>query len=157
MTNEAKILAVFILDYDLASSDPKWSSWHLGQLFTSFLEDQRGTMTELIRGLDLALNTGNVQLTESVANLIQDVGRLAFAKYREAYDRAEWGWVVEELAGEVSPARAYLFLRTLPPESTTPDMASTILRCLSGTSRYAEAVATLAQELEPSAVQHERG
>ena len=157
MTNEEKILAVFVNDYDLISNDPMWSSWHLERCFASLLEDQRCTITEIFRGFDLALKMGNVQLTETVANLIQDVGRLAFAKHREAYDRAEWGWAEEELAGELSPAQAYLLLRTLPADRTTPDIAMAILRGLDGTPQLQEATATLADELEPSIIHPERG
>lgn len=157
MINEEKIQAAFLHDYDLASSDPKWSSWHLERCLASLLEDQQGTIADIFRGLDLALKTGDVRLTETVATFIQVVGRLAFAKYRDAYDRADWTWAERGLAGELSPARAYLLLRTLPADRTTPDVASTILRGLDGTPQFEEAAATLADELEPSVIHPERG
>ncbi len=94
---------------ELPTHDPNWSSWVLEQLYETTLGNHQATITDLFRGFDLALKRDDVDLTESVANLIKDVVVMGFTKYKRSYAQSDWGWANNELARGVSPARAYLF------------------------------------------------
>lgn len=141
--------------FDLASGDPKWSSRLLDRLFERVLGEPQSTMTGLLRGFDLALARHEARLTESVAALINDVVVTAFTRYRHLYDQAEWEWANDALARGTTAARAYFFLHALPPDQAAPESLLSILRALEGTSRFDEAVSTLSEEIDQSAVKQE--
>jgi hypothetical protein len=155
MTDIDEIAAAFE-KFDLPGDDPKWSSWLLDRLIETILSNPQYTMTDLFRGFDLALKRNGVHLTEMVANLIKDVALTGFfTRYKTRYEKAEWGWANDEIEGGVSAARAYLFLRTLPPDKTTPASLVAILRALEGSPRFDEAVAALSDDFDRPEVQQE--
>ena len=141
-------VAVMFLDFQIDTHDPKWSSWRLEKLLEAVLTTPQGEVVDLIRGFDLALKKYNVNLTETVANLVKDVVILSFTRARTAYQQASWGWANEELTKGVSPARCYLFLHALPPEKASPTAVVAILRGLDGTPYSAQAVDIRSDDLE---------
>jgi hypothetical protein len=141
--------------FELSSHDPKWSSWVLEQLFDSVLNKQHATMTDLLHGFDLALKRNDVALTDSVANLIKDTVVTGFSKHRSAYNQAQWMWANEELANEVSAARAYFFLHALPPNEATSSSLSSIIHSLEGTARFDEAIEALSDDFARPDVKQE--
>ena len=154
MTDINPIAAAFE-EFDLRGDDPKWSSWALERLFESILRDSRSTMTDLFRGFDLALKRNGVGLTETVANLIKDVTLTALARHRQEYGEVKWEWENDELSRGVGAARAYLYLRTLPPEVAPPASLVASLRALEGSPRFDEAVATLSDDFDRAEVKQE--
>lgn len=136
------------LDFQIDTHDPKWSSWRLEKLLEAVLKTPQGEVVDVIRGLDLALKKYNVNLTETVANLVKDVVILSFTRARTAYEQASWGWANDELTKGVSPARCYLFLQALPPEKASPAAVVAILRGLDATPYAAQAVDNRSDDLE---------
>ena len=156
MTDIEQFAATFE-KFDLHDSDPKWSSWLLERLFDAVPGGDVGAMTELLRGLDLALKRNDVRLTDCVANFILDVAKTALVWRRKEglSEQADWNWANEELARGVEAARAYLFLWVLPPDRAMPGSLLAILRGLEGTSRFDEAMNNLAEDFERPAVRRE--
>jgi len=134
--------------FDLASSTPAWSSWLLEQDLSTALNAQNGSVSDWLRGFDLALEENNSQLTDTIANLIKDVVTLAFASARRSYDAVSWDWATDSLKKGVSAARSYFFLLALPADKATPWSIVGILRGLAGSSYYAKAHDMLSEDLE---------
>jgi hypothetical protein len=134
--------------FDLASSTPAWSSWLLDQDLSAALNAPNGSVSDWLRGFDLALEENNSQLTDTMANLIKDVVTLVFANARRLYDAVSWDWANESLKVGVSAARSYFFLLALPPEKAAPRSIVGILRGLAESSYYANAHDILAEDLE---------
>jgi hypothetical protein len=141
-------VAIMFLDFQIDTHDPKWSSWRLEKLLEAALKTPQGEVVDVIRGLDLALKKYNVNLTDTVANLVKDVVILGFTRARTAYEQASWGWANEELTKGVSAARCYLFLHALPPGKASPSAIVAILRGLDGTPYAAQAVDIRSDDLE---------
>lgn len=139
---------LMFLDFQIDTHDPKWSSWRLEKLLEAVLNTPQGEVIDLIRGFDFALEKYRVRLTETVVNLVKDVVILCFTKTRAAYQQANWGWANEELAKGVSPARCYLFLYALPPDTATPASVVAVLRGLADTPYSAHAVDMRSNDLE---------
>lgn len=134
--------------YELDTSDPKWSSWALDRFFEEATSAPNGSLRDVYQGLDAALKAYAVELTETVANLIKDVVVKGFTQYRSAYNSLPWAWANEELAHGASPARCYFFLLALPPEAATPQSIAAIHRGLQGTPYQQEAANVLSDDLE---------
>ena len=141
-------IALKFFDFQIDTHDPKWSSWRLEKLLEAVLHTHQGEVIDLIRGFDLALKKYNVNLTETVVNLVKDVVILCFTKARAAYQQANWEWANEELAKVASPARCYLFLYALPPDKATPASIVALLRGLADTPYSAHAVDMRSDDLE---------
>ena len=139
--------------FELDTSDPKWSSWALDHFFEEVTSAPNGSLRDLYQGLDAALKAYSVELTPTVANLIKDVVVQGFTQHRSAYNSMVWDWANKELSQGASPARCYLFLLALPPETATPQSVVTIDRALQGTPYQQEAADTLADDLEKPEVQ----
>jgi hypothetical protein len=134
--------------FELDTSDPKWSSEALDRFFEEITSAPGGSLRDVYQGLDAALKTYSVELTDTVANLIKDVVVQGFTQHRSAYDSMDWCWANEELSHSASPARCYLFLLALPPEKATPQSVVAVYRGLQETPYQQEAAATLSGDLE---------
>jgi hypothetical protein len=119
--------------HELDTSDPKWSSWLLDRFFEEVTSAPGGSLRDVYQGLDGALKAYAVELTPTVANLINALA---------------WGWANELLSQGASAARCYLFLLALPPEAATPQSIVAIHRALQGTPYQQEAADTLSDDLE---------
>jgi hypothetical protein len=138
---------------ELDSGDPKWSSGMLDRFFKEATSVPDGSLRDLYQGLDVALKTCTVELTDTVANLIKDVVVQGFTQHRAAYDSMDWCWANEELAQGASSARCYFFLLALPPDKATPQSVAAIYRGLQDTPYQQEAADTLSDDLENPEVQ----
>lgn len=139
--------------FELETSDPKWSSSALDRFFKEITAAPGGSLREVYQGLDAALKAYSVELTDTVANLIKDVVVQGFTQHRSAYDSIDWCWANEDLLPGASPTRCYLFLLALPPAKATPQSVVAIYRGLQDTPYQQEAVATLSAGLEDREVQ----
>jgi hypothetical protein len=139
--------------FELDTSDPKWSSAALDRFFKEVTSAPSGSLGDVYQGLDAALKTYSVELTDTVANLIKDVVVQGFTQHRSAYDSMNWCWANEELSQGVSAARCYFFLLALPPEKATPESVVAIYRGLQDTPYQQEATDTLSDDLENPEVQ----
>lgn len=140
-------------EFELDSSDPKWSSGTLDRFFKEIISAPGGSLRDVFQGLDAALKTYSVELTDAVANLIKDVVVQGFTQHRSAYDSMDWCWANEELSHDVSAARCYFFLLALPPEQATPQSVVAIYQGLQDTPYQQEATDTLSDDLENPEVQ----
>jgi len=148
-------IALMFDRFELATNDPRWSSWALERFVETVLTENHATMTDLIRGFDLALRRHDVDLTPAVANFIRALSSTGFVICRDWWKQADWAWATDELIHGVSAARAYLLLCNIPPDQTKPAALLAILRALEGTCRFDEAVASLADDLGQPAVREE--
>lgn len=147
-SDRADAIALMFLKFEIDTAQPKWSSCMLERMLEQVLNTPHGEALDIIRGFDLALTKYNVRLTQTVANLVKDIVVLTFTKARASYQAAEWDWANEELKMGISPARCYLFLHALPPDKADGNAIVGILRGLTGTPFLAQAVETLADDLE---------
>ena len=154
MTDVERVAQAFE-EFEICSHDPKWSSWLMDQFFASTLGVHRGTITEIFRGLDLALKRHDVRLTETVASLIVTVIRTALVNCPDFIRVVDWDWAQNQIAEGVSPARAYLFLHCIPPETMVPASLLAILRTLAETTYFDEALIAFADDFERPVVREE--
>ena len=154
MTEIERIASAFE-ELDISSHDPKWSSWLLDRMFDSALGDGRSTIPDILRGFDLALKRNNVHLTDTVANLIVSVIRTGLVHQKDFFRQVNWEWTRDEFAQGITPARAYLFQRCVPPGQLAPASVLTILRALKETPYLDEALAALGDDFQRPDLHHE--
>ena len=134
--------------FDLGNDTPAWSSWLLEQDLSKALNAPNGSVSDWLRGFDLALEEHNARLTDTTANLIKDVVTLAFVTARRSYDATTWDWANDALKKGASAARSYFFLLALPPDKAAAWSIVSVLRGLAETNYYAQAQNMLADDLE---------
>lgn len=130
--------------FDLGTSDPKWSSYALDRFFEEVMSTPGGSIRAVYQGLDIALKTDSVELTESVAAFIKDLVIQCFTRYRQSYDSVNWKEVVDSLGDKATRAQLYLALYAIPPQYVTPQLSDAIANGLEPTAFRDEAMRALA-------------
>ncbi|RZS37635.1 hypothetical protein EV193_105193 [Herbihabitans rhizosphaerae] len=92
---------------------PVWSSYALERAFADTLFAPGDGVRDLLTALVDLWDTGDVELTETVRNLVKDIGALCFTKYKDAYQVSDFSWLSERLATSPRAATEFLAERVL--------------------------------------------
>jgi hypothetical protein len=148
MTDNAQdrldVVTLWLKQFELDSSDPKWSSYVLDRFFEEVMSAPGSSIRDVYQGLDAALKTYSVQLTAPVAAFIKDVVIRCFTRYRQSYESVNWKEMVASLGDKATAAQLYLALHSIPPQFVTPRLVDAIAKGLEGTAFRDEAVSALA-------------
>src|SRR5262245_42647939 len=90
-------LVLRLKEFELDTGDPKWSSYALDRFLEEFMAARGGSIRDLYQGLDAALKTYSVSLTNTVAALIKDLIIRCFTRYRQSYESVNWREVGDSL------------------------------------------------------------
>ena len=94
--------------FELETSDPKWSSFVLDRFFEEIMSTPGVSIQDLYLGLDNALKNYTVTLTQAVAAFIKDVVIRCFTRYQESYRLVNWKELVASLDDKSTEAQLYL-------------------------------------------------
>lgn len=138
--------------FDLASSDPKWSSAMIERFIQEVIASTGSTLSDVFEAIDRSLHLNAVELTRTVAAFVKETVVTSFTQHRQAYNSIRWNWANDALATNPTSAECYLFLHALPPECAVPKSIAVIMKTLQGTEYEEEARVTLEDDLNDPAV-----
>jgi hypothetical protein len=138
---------LMLLKLGADSNDPRWSSWVLDRLLEAVMGTPGGSVGDLLHALHGLLGEYSCDLTEPVKNLIMALVVQCFTQHRVSYDASDLGWMVEKTVKGSTPAQAYLALHAIPPSIMRPRCAVAILKALTPTPYWKEAVNVLGDDL----------
>jgi hypothetical protein len=138
-----------LLDFQANTSEPRWSSYLLEELFKS-VASEGGTSSDILKPLYSLV--GQPHLSKVLANFNSDVARYAFSSFRNTNQTADLEWMRDAVATGCTAPQAHLALYTLPTELLTPSCVLSILKALAETPYWSEAVVNLEEETEKGEV-----
>jgi len=138
---------LMLLKIGLDSDEPRWSSWVLSQLLQAVIDTPSGRVSDLFHALFEILGEHSTALNEVVANFIKVCTVKCFTEYRDSYNASEFEWMMECIMTHSTPAQAYLAMLAVPPKLMQPRHVVAILKALTKTRYWTEAVAALADDL----------
>ncbi len=137
-----------LVSIGLESGDPRWSSALLGRLLNAIMETKNGSVGDLLHATYDLLGDYLVPLTKPVAEFIKEVVVGTFSRYRSSYDSLDWKWICDANDELLLPARAYFAYHALPPGRLSSPSKVAILKGLTVTPYWQEALLGLQEDLQ---------
>lgn len=140
---ERRIAAIRLMMFQLAAhtDDPRWSSRMLEDMVDAALKPPGAAVSDVVRALFAVLAECPLELSDTQANFIREVGIHVVRKLRRAPPSEDFSWLAAVLADPnagTNAAQAYLAAYTLPV-SFVSRCRERILRALHST-RFEEDV-----------------
>ena len=139
---------LMLLSLYLDTGQPAWSSWMLDRMLEAVVKTPGGNVGDLFHALYGLLGDYSCALSVTVANFLKIVAVGCFTQHRTSYDSTNLGWMVEKVIEGPTLAQAYLALYAIPPGIMQPKCAVSILRSLSGSHYWRDAINTLDEDME---------